>query len=792
MSFKTKVILAQLGSPRTPSVKDVRAFLREFLGDPRVVDAPRWLWAIILNLFVLPFRPKRSAKAYGRIWDGEGFPLVKTTLKVAQGLKGQVDSSIEVEAAFLLAEPRLWQALDASTADEVLILPQFPQYAESTTGSVVDVVAKQFHGQVNIPRFTVLESYHRSTCFIDNSVRLIREAIAKNPPQVLVISFHGIPLRRVLQKKDLYFQHCLETFRLIERGLGDLPFPVEMTFQSRFGSEVWLGPYTDATVERLVSEGKKKIAVYCPSFVVDCLETTDEIGHELSHQVKELGGELNVVPCLNDDATWISDYAKFINTWVLGSAADRHGLFHSIDVREELMQATAEQAKAIPQPLAPESKRVLKLMFLTLFLDLIGFSIIFPMFPALAKHYLEVDSDNVFLRAIFSVVGGLQNIGGEVAIADNASSVVLFGGILGGLYSLLQFVAAPLWGTISDRVGRKPVLVISILGLFISYGLWFCAGSFTLLIAGRALGGLMSGNLSIASAVVADVTDEKNRSKGMAFIGIAFAMGFIFGPAIGGISAHFNILERWPDLANYGVNPFSVAALVAAVLSFCNLFLVWFAFPETLPAAKRGLGTHAHRSANPLKLFRALPFKGTNQTNLAYFFFIAAFAGMEFTLTFLAVERFGYSPMDNAKMFVFIGFLIGMVQGGYVRRKAHSVGEGKMAVQGLACILPGLLLIGWAPAQWALYAGLFFLAIGSAMVIPCLTSLVSLYTPSEAQGRALGQFRGLGALGRVIGPLAASLAYWRFGGGVTYVVGAVLIVVPLFMVRALPRPTSAH
>ena len=791
MTAKTKIVLGQLGSPRSAKPGDVRVFLKEFLADPRVVDAPRWLWFIILNLFVLPFRPRKSAQAYSRIWDGSGFPLVKTTERVAAALKPHLAANLELNHCFLLADPRPTQIFDewekedpATRAQNVIVLPQFPQYAESTIASVVDGLGHEFKNRVNIPTFTVVDHYHNTKCFIDHSVRRIRETLAMQTPDVLVISFHGIPLRRVLDKQDLYFRHCVETFKLIERGLGPQPFPLKMTFQSRFGSEIWLGPYTDETVEKLVQEGKKKVAIYCPSFVADCLETTDEIGNELGHQVKELGGTLISVPCLNDDPAWIKDYAHFINTFANGSAAEREALYHTIDVRQELKTAMEDLKQQRPEPLSPATKRVLKLMFLTMFLDLVGFSIIFPMFPALAKHYLQWDSENIFLKAIFGFVGDLQALGGN---GSETSSVVLFGGILGALYSLLQFIAAPIWGAISDKVGRKPVLVISILGLFISYGLWFFAGSFTLLIAGRALGGMMSGNLSIASAVVADITDQKNRSKGMAVIGIAFAMGFIIGPALGGISAKFNLLSWNPALVFLGVNPFSMAALVAGVLALINFVTVLFLFPETLPKEKRGTGAGLTRTANPFKLFSGLPFPGVNTTNLAYFFFITAFAGMEFTLPFLAVERFAFDPMDNAKMFIFIGFFIGMVQGGYVRRKAHSVGEARMAIQGLASLIPGLLLVAWAPYTWALYAGLFFLACGSAMVIPCLTSLVSLYTPSEEQGRALGQFRGLGALGRVIGPLGASLAYWRFGGHVTYIVGAAALFIPITMVRSLPK-----
>ncbi|MCE3012386.1 MAG: ferrochelatase [Proteobacteria bacterium] len=789
---KVKVVIGQLGSPKTAKPQDVRVFLKEFLGDPRVVDLPRWLWNIILYCFVLTFRPKKSAQAYARIWDGTGFPLVKTTIKVAHALKPHLDANIELNHAFLVCDPRPGQIFDewekepvSTRAQQVLVLPQFPQYAESTVASVVDALGKEFSHRVNIPTFTVLDSYHRAKCFIDHSARLIRERLKNETPDVLVISFHGIPLRRVLDKGDLYYRHCLETYRILERELK-LSIPMQMTFQSRFGSEIWLGPYTDKTVVEM-AEQKKKIAIYCPSFVVDCLETTDEIGHELLEEVEEAGGHLLVVPCLNDDPAWIKDYAQFINTTVNGSGLEKDGLYHKIEIDSDLKVHMKGLETQRPEPMSPATKRVLKLMFLTMFLDLVGFSIIFPMFPALAKHYLAVDPDNFFLKTIFSWVGDIQRLGGEQALASNTGSIVLFGGILGALYSLLQFVAAPMWGAISDKVGRKPVLVISIMGLFLSYGLWFVAGSFTLLILGRAIGGMMSGNLSIASAVVADITDAKNRSKGMAVIGIAFALGFIIGPALGGISAQFNLLDYFPELQSMGVNPFSLPALIAGVLAFINLFGVMFFFPETLPPEKRGKGEGLHRTANPFKLFQKLSFDGVNQTNIGYFFFITAFAGMEFTLTFLAVERFMFTPLDNAKMFIFIGFWIAMIQGGYVRRKAGQIGEAKMAMQGLVCIIPGLLLIGFTPSIWMLYFGLFFLAIGSAMVIPCLTSLVSLYTPETDQGRALGQFRGLGALGRVIGPISASLAYWRFGGAATYLVGAISVIVPLMIVKALPK-----
>lgn len=796
MSEKIKVILGQLGSPKSTKVSDVREYLREFLGDPRVVDANPLLWKLILNLFVLPFRPKRSAEAYARILKPEGFPLITNTVAVAHALAPKLDPNIELNHAFVLSSPRVkdvlnqWEAEDVHTrAQRVVVLPQFPQYAESTIGSVIDGLGHEFKNRINIPTFTVVHSYHRSKAFIDNSVRKITESLKRHPEiQELVISFHGIPLRRVLEKKDIYLLHCLETFELIRARLPQA-LPVSMTFQSRFGQETWLGPYTDATVLRKVREGKKTIAVYCPSFVVDCLETTDEIGNELAHEVSNAGGKLVHVPCVNADPEWIDAYAHFINTYVNGSEVERSALFYPIDAKERYQTVITEQAKAAPSKLPPESKRVLKLMFLTMFLDLVGFAIIFPMFPAMAKYYLSVDKDNFILSAMMDLIGSIQSATTTADGAPLMSTIVLFGGLLGALYSLLQFIAAPVWGTISDRIGRRPVLLISVAGLFLSYLLWIFSGSFTLLVLARIIGGFMSGNLSIASAVVSDVTDEKNRSKGMAVIGIAFALGFVFGPALGGILSLFNPIQHWPQFEAYGVNPFSTPALLAAVLALVNFFTIWKYMPETWTKGTTG---HLVRSINPLKLFAPLPLPGVNTTNIAYFFFITAFSGMEFTLTFLAVERLGYTSLDNAYMFIFIGFVIGMVQGGYVRRKAHQVGERKMSFMGLLAIIPGLVVLAFAQKAWMLYFGLFFLAVGSAMIIPCLTSLASFYTPKHMQGQSLGIFRSLGSLGRVIGPIYASLVYWKFGSINAYLIGAVLILLPALLVKTLPAPPKTE
>jgi ferrochelatase len=798
METKIKVVLGQLGSPASPSVKDVRAFLKEFLGDPRVVDLSRFLWWIILNLFVLPFRPKKSAKAYSRLWQGDGFPLVKITKSLSHKMEAYLNPRLELNHAFLLSKPRvedlfkIWDQEDPFLrAQEVIVVPLFPQYAESTIGSVVDTLGQSLKNRVNIPSLRILNSFHKAKVFIDHSVRKIKEHLDHHPAEKFIISFHGIPTRRVTEKKDIYFQHCHETFELLKNQMRQFYHgEILMTFQSRFGSEVWLGPATNDVAVKLKDEGTKTIGFYCASFLVDCLETTDEIGHELQHELGE-SCKVVLVPCLNDDEKWVKEFSSFVNTYALGSQKEKDDLFYSIQIKEKIMAEVLEQQKSIPTPMSPENKRALKMVFLTMFIDLMGFSIIFPLFPALAKYYLQWDQDNMFLSTIFGWVESIQAMSGGVEDRMSPKSIVLFGGILGGLYSLLQFIAAPIWGSISDRVGRKPVMIISIVGLMVSYFIWFFSGNFTLLILSRAIGGFMSGNLSIASAIVADVTDEKNRSRGMAVIGIAFALGFVLGPAMGGILSQVNLVSMNPALGILGVNPFSAPALAAFVLTVINLLMVVLSFRETLPKEKRGQKGTQVRTINPLKMFKPLPYVKANITNISYFLFIAAFSGMEFSLTFLAVERLGFTPLDNGKMFIFIGFVIGMVQGGYVRRKAHQVGEVKMTLMGLSLLIPGLVIIGISNSVFMLYLGLFFLAAGSAMVIPCMTTLVSLYTPAEQQGHALGIFRSLGALGRLIGPLSGSLLYWRLGSLWAYLVGAGLIFLPLLGIMKLRAKSTS-
>ncbi len=437
--------------------------------------------------------------------------------------------------------------------------------------------------------------------------------------------------------------------------------------------------------------------------------------------------------------------------------------------------------------MADKKRSPLGILFLTLFIDLVGFSIIFPLYPDMLDHYLKIEPSGGVFDRLISFLNSLSPGSGE------NQTKVLFGGVLASLYSLLQFLFAPVWGSLSDRVGRRPVLLFSILGIAASYFLWVFSGSFALLIASRLLGGCMSGNIATASAAVADSTSRESRAKGMGIIGAAFGLGFIAGPALGSFFARWNLAERFPAWTGYGVNPFSAPALAAFGLSVLNLLWVYFRFDETLSPESRGRAREGQRSINPLVLFRPAGLPGVNATNLAYFIFIAAFSGIEFTLTFFAKDNFGYSKGEMWKIFVFVGILLALVQGGLVRRLAPRFGERNLTLAGLLILVPAFFLTGGSSSwQGWFYLGLTFMAVGTGLSITCLTSLVSLYTPVDRQGAVLGIFRSLGSLARASGPLLFCALYWKFGQLWPYVCAGVLMLLPAGIASRLEQPQKSE
>jgi len=421
------------------------------------------------------------------------------------------------------------------------------------------------------------------------------------------------------------------------------------------------------------------------------------------------------------------------------------------------------------------------------FLDLVGFSVIFPLFPAMLRHYLATEGSGGLFAELIRVLGTASGSDADMRLA------VLFGGLLGSAYSFLQFLFAPVWGGLSDRLGRRPVLLITLGGMTASYLLWFFSGNFVLFVGSRLLAGVMSGNISVATAAMADATTAANRSKGMGLVGAAFGLGFILGPALGGVLSMAKIgggpvTAGDPAPAVSWLNPFAAVAAGAFLLSFSNWIWVALKFAETLAPEDRSKGRREGRTINPLQLFGRQEFPGVRRTNILWFVYLLGFSGMEFSLTFLAADRFGYTPRQNAYLFVFSGLILVFVQGGMIRRLAPLYGERMLAVTGLALIVPGFLLIGLVPRQGSLYLGLALVSVGSALLTPSATALVSLYATADRQGSVLGVFRSLGALARALGPIGTCFIYWRLGSSFPYLAGSVLMLLPLALAAGLPRP----
>ena len=430
------------------------------------------------------------------------------------------------------------------------------------------------------------------------------------------------------------------------------------------------------------------------------------------------------------------------------------------------------------------SRGTIGVVLLTVFLDMVGFSILFPIFPKMLDHYL-------LLEGADSAIGALAHRLGELAGHDKNAVQTLFGAVLGSIYALLQFLFAPVWGGLSDRIGRRPTLLVTLTGTFLGYVLWIFSGSFWLLIVSRLVCGMCSGNISTASAVVADVTEGKDRARGMGLVGMSIGLGFIFGPAVCGVALEYAPLSERAWSSGLALNPFSSLALLSALLALINLLWIGLRFRETLAPERRGTSHHA-RVLNPFAQMRRLQFPGVARTNLVTFLFLAAFSGMEFTLTFLAAERLGYAPGDMIALFVYSGLLIALVQGGFVRRMAPRLGEKKVAILGLVILVPGFAGVGLAYSAGLLYAGLGLMAVGSALTMPCVSSLASRYAPADRQGLALGTNRSMMALARALGPVAAGAIYWKFGSTAAYLVAAAISVLPVYFATGLPPLPSVE
>jgi DHA1 family tetracycline resistance protein-like MFS transporter len=371
-------------------------------------------------------------------------------------------------------------------------------------------------------------------------------------------------------------------------------------------------------------------------------------------------------------------------------------------------------------------KSKLTVIFMTIFLDLIGFGLVLPLLPFYAEHF-------------------------------HASATTI--GLLTATYSLMQLLFNPIWGRISDRIGRRPIILLSIGGSVISFLFWGLAHNLTMLFIARSLAGIAGGNIAATQAYIADVTTKEDRAKGMGIVGAAFGLGFIFGPFIGGI------LDRY----GYGAPGF-----FASGLSLINFLLAFFLLPESLDLTKKN--NIEKRSFTLSNFFDVVRRPGIDSLLVTFLLITLAFSSMYGTFALLTETQFGYHARENGYLFTFIGIVAVIMQGGLIGRLSKKFGEAKLLTAGNLLMIIGLSLIPYAPNWWVLCLVLAFLGIGNGMNAPSLFSLISQNTPAEEQGGVMGLAQSLGSLGRALGPALGGWIYDTTNHHVPYLLAGLLMV----------------
>ena len=372
---------------------------------------------------------------------------------------------------------------------------------------------------------------------------------------------------------------------------------------------------------------------------------------------------------------------------------------------------------------AQSTRSPLVIVFVTVFIDLLGFGIIIPLLP----FYAETFGAHAFTVAMLSTS-----------------------------FSLMQFIFAPIWGRLSDRIGRRPIIVFGLLGSCLSYLAFGLATSLTALFAARIFAGIAGANIPTAQAVVADITTPENRAKGMGMIGAAFGIGFIFGPAIGGF------------LSRYG---YATPAFFASALSLANFTAAWFLLPETLKPEHRAIARVGRIDALRAALARPhLPL-----LLLIGFLVVAAFSGFENTFALFAERQYGFHASTIGYIFAFVGVVLVIVQGFLVGKTVKKLGEHHIVPISLAIVAIGLLMIPGTHSIPALLAANAVLAIGMGFNNPSLLALISRYTSAGDQGGVLGLTQSLNSLARIVGPMWAGFAFDHIGIGAPYVSSAAVM-----------------
>ncbi|KAI7952066.1 hypothetical protein MJO28_007750 [Puccinia striiformis f. sp. tritici] len=494
-------------------------------------------------------------------------------------------------------------------------------------------------------------------------------------------------------------------------------------------------------------------------------------------------------------------------------------------------------------------RKVVKIIFFSLLLDLLAFTMPLPLFPRLIASFVEAErtqGDTTLLSTTLHTIRASRTalatwrtipITPMTVTSNSKWDVTILGGILGSIFSFCQFLISPIIGRLSDRYGRRPVLLMTMIGNIISAILWLTSTSFGPYVLSRAVGGLSEGNVQLSIAVISDVSDRESRAKSLALVGIAFSLCFTFGPILGAWFAMRAPPLQATKLLGIGLNVYAVPALISLLLLIFETLYLAFALPETKhlhttpkynPNSKSNdQEIHASTTLSSFEQ-RQQRLKILARIHTAFLFF---FSGAEFTLTFLTYDLYGFTNVQNGKLLGFIGILSSILQGGYTRRSKKA--PLWFVRSGLKASMMSLVLLSILPflkrdtitgiegtidglSALFLYSAAAALAFVSASVVNSLNTLASLECDEEdtvldnpvkvqhektplqkiSRGKALGDFRSAGQLGRAFGPLFATGLYWTKGPSVCYSLCAIGTFAVFFLTNQFSilhsRPTSTH
>ncbi|KAL8652491.1 MAG: hypothetical protein Q9210_002652 [Variospora velana] len=415
---------------------------------------------------------------------------------------------------------------------------------------------------------------------------------------------------------------------------------------------------------------------------------------------------------------------------------------------------------ANPPVSSAQRKRILRVIFISLLLDLISFTFILPLFPRLLEFYRNLEaadqsSNSVLRRILFGLNAYKQSFSRPIS---DRYDIVLLGGALGSLFSFLQAIASPFIGSLSDKHGRRTALLWSMAGNIASVALWVAATDFRTFLASRVVGGLSEGNVQLATAMAADISDEKQRGSTMALVGACFSIAFTFGPALGAALA---------NVETVAANPFATAAGFSLLLILVETLYLYLYLPETRPVTRPAelSKNSVSRAARPAEYpTRTNSYRLLNAT---HFVFILFFSGMEFSFPFMTYDLFAYTPSQSGKLLGFIGLLASILQGGVTRRLPPL-----RAVQaGVVSCVASFFLLGRLTTEAGLWAAASLLAVTTATVVTGLNTLSSFEAAASERGGKLGNHRSWGQVGRALGPLLFCTLYWWAGRDVAYAIG---------------------